>query len=47
MRIFKCQGSSEVCWPLDIKEPVNSDNESEDMSHELVLDLGSLKKSMR
>ncbi|KAK4751210.1 hypothetical protein SAY87_004692 [Trapa incisa] len=41
MRIFNCQGSPKVCWPLDIKESVHSDTESEDTSHELVLDLGS------
>ncbi|OWM74376.1 hypothetical protein CDL15_Pgr013280 [Punica granatum] len=44
MRIFKCQGRSEVCWPLDIKEPIGSDSESEDNPCKLVLDLGSPKK---
>lgn len=48
MRIFKCQGSSEVCWPLDIKEAaVNSDAEAEDISQELVLELGSPRKPIK
>ncbi|KAK4779350.1 hypothetical protein SAY86_006878 [Trapa natans] len=47
MRIFNCQGSPEVCWPLDIKESVHSDTESEDMSHELVLDLGTPEKPIK
>ncbi|KAI4379074.1 hypothetical protein MLD38_005413 [Melastoma candidum] len=39
MRLFKCNGISEVFWPLDDSESANSDS-SEDMSGKLVLNMG-------
>ena len=45
MRLFKCQSSSDVFWPLDdVASPKASiaekDSEQEDSSAKLVLDLG-------
>ncbi|XVE91824.1 hypothetical protein REPUB_Repub01dG0045100 [Reevesia pubescens] len=49
MRLFKCQGSSDVFWPLDDNEAVNitmaySESESKDDSSRLILDLGPPRK---
>ncbi|XVE74551.1 hypothetical protein DITRI_Ditri12bG0026000 [Diplodiscus trichospermus] len=45
MRLFKCQGSSDVFWPLDDNEAANttlacSESESKDDSSRVILDLG-------
>lgn len=51
MRLFKCQGSSAVFWPLDDGEAANntttnSESEpSEDIGN-VILDLGSQKPVM-
>lgn len=51
MRLFKCQGSSAVFWPLDDGEAannttINSESEpSEDIGN-VILDLGSQKPVM-
>ncbi|XWS34347.1 hypothetical protein CRYUN_Cryun21dG0031800 [Craigia yunnanensis] len=49
MRLFKCQGSSDVFWPLDDNEVANismaySESESKDDSSHLILDLGPPRK---
>ncbi|KAA8529838.1 hypothetical protein F0562_034393 [Nyssa sinensis] len=46
MRLFKCQGSSDVFWPLHCNETTNTSSpetkcEASDSSGKLVLDLGS------
>lgn len=48
MRLFKCQGSSDVFWPLDNNDAssstaANSESEATEPSGNLVLDLGSQK----
>ncbi|KAE8705401.1 THO complex subunit 2 [Hibiscus syriacus] len=49
MRLFKCQGSSDVCWPLDVNETTDitmacSESENKDDSNRVMLDLGPLWK---
>ncbi|XWS64052.1 hypothetical protein CRYUN_Cryun06bG0153900 [Craigia yunnanensis] len=49
MRLFKCQGSSDVFWPLDDNEAANitmaySESESKDDSSRVILDLGPPRK---
>ncbi|KAK7836681.1 tho complex subunit 2, partial [Quercus suber] len=49
MRLFKCQGSSDVFWPLDDSyatniSTTNLDSEPTEYSGNVVLDLGSSKK---
>lgn len=49
MRLFKCQGSSDVFWPLDDSDATNIsttnlDSEPTEYSGNVVLDLGSSKK---
>ncbi|XVF43449.1 hypothetical protein PTKIN_Ptkin02bG0040900 [Pterospermum kingtungense] len=41
MRLFKCQGSSDVFWPLDDNE---TESESKDDSGRVILDLGPPRK---
>ncbi|KAE8716675.1 THO complex subunit 2 [Hibiscus syriacus] len=50
MRLFKCQGSSDVCWPLDVNETADitmafSESENKDDSNRVILDLGPPQKS--
>uniref|UniRef100_A0A6M2EWN4 THO complex subunit 2 n=1 Tax=Populus davidiana TaxID=266767 RepID=A0A6M2EWN4_9ROSI len=49
MRLFKCEGSSDVFWPLDSNETVtttsaNLEPEAREYSGRVILDLGSLHK---
>ena len=49
MRLFKCQGSSDVFWPLDDNEAANitmaySESESKNDSSRVILDLGPPRK---
>lgn len=49
MRLFKCQGSSDVFWPLDDNETGNitmaySESESKDDLSRVILDLGPPRK---
>lgn len=49
MRLFKCEGSSDVFWPLDDNEVVNStttnmESEQAEYSGKVILDLGSPQK---
>lgn len=41
MRLFKCQGSSDVFWPLDDNE---TESESRDDFSQVILDLGPPRK---
>lgn len=48
MRLFKCQGSSDVFWPLDDNEAsnvtmANLESEATEYPGKVVLDLGSQK----
>lgn len=43
MRLFKCQGSSDVFWPLDSTEALK-ESEPTVSSGKLVLDLGPSRK---
>lgn len=49
MRLFKCQSSSDVCWPLDGSEATDLEKDSDcsPLSAKLVLDLGSPHKPMK
>ncbi|XP_038907239.1 THO complex subunit 2 [Benincasa hispida] len=51
MRLFKCQGGSDIFWPLDGNDANvvgnNSDLEPAECSADVVLDLGSLQKPVR
>ena len=49
MRLFKCEGSLDVFWPLDSNETVtttsaNLEPEAREYSGRVILDLGSLHK---
>lgn len=51
MRHFKCQGSSNVCWPLDDSEATdmetgNLDSEPIDVANKVILDLGAPRKAI-
>lgn len=51
MRLFKCQGSSGVFWPLDNGEAgnnttTNSHTEPSEDTSNVILDLGSQKRVM-
>lgn len=48
MRLFKCEGSSDVFWPLDDHETgSNMDSEQTEHSGEVILDLGSPQKPIK
>ncbi|XP_022991162.1 THO complex subunit 2-like isoform X1 [Cucurbita maxima] len=51
MRLFKCQGGSDIFWPLDGNDANvasnNSDSESAECSADVVLELGSSRKPVR
>lgn len=52
MRLFKCQRSPDVCWPLNDRNTesdasTNSETDPVDHSCSMVLDLGSAKKAVR
>ena len=51
MRLFKCQGGSDIFWPLDGNDANvagnNSDLEPAECSADVVLDLGSSQKLVR
>lgn len=51
MRLFKCQGGSDIFWPLDGNDANvvgnNSDLEPAECSADVVLELGSLQKPVR
>lgn len=49
MRLFKCQGSYDVFWPLDANGTADitmacSESESKDDSSQVILDLGPPRK---
>lgn len=51
MRLFKCQGSSGVFWPLDDSEAANNatanlESETTEDAGKMILDLGSQKPIM-
>lgn len=51
MRLFKCQGSSDVFWPLDGNEATSisaaeRESETTELSSKMILDLGSPEKSI-
>lgn len=49
MKLFKCQGNSEILWPLDDSDATNiattiAESEPTEYSGNMVLDLGSPRR---